>query len=247
MQQQPNADNAAVQNQEPSGDPVSAMVAEGGLSRTIIPSAPAVDAITQTQIALNNLLDQVRETFLFLLEGAPPLDLNNEFVNQPEDTLKRWKKFRVEFEEEWRSGKSKKKKTGDAANVEQDDEIDTTEIISTGYTVPPITEQAITAVKSDALFRAQRIAAIAQSVRVLITQLPSTKIGDGDVQIDIGDPHTSPVLGAKIEYWKKLNKAVEASFHDHSNAMHRWMRALNGTTRKLSKEIVANPMSQSKS
>eukprot|EP01053_Blabericola_migrator_P010239 Blabericola_migrator_1__10238@NODE_572_length_7517_cov_232_454094_g426_i0_p4_GENE_NODE_572_length_7517_cov_232_454094_g426_i0NODE_572_length_7517_cov_232_454094_g426_i0_p4_ORF_typecomplete_len245_score66_59Med21/PF11221_8/0_00076_NODE_572_length_7517_cov_232_454094_g426_i037324466 len=229
------------------------IVIENGLQRTVITSAPALDAITQTQIALNNLLDQVRETFLFLLEGAPPLDTETKFVNQPEDTLKRWKKFRVEFEEEWRSGKTRRKKatTNDTETLNlstdtaeaADDDI--AEILPTSIAPPPITEQAMDAVQSDVLFRAQRIAAITQSIRGLTPQLPSTKIEQDGKLIDIGDPHKSAAISAKIEHWKKLNASIEESAELHSEALHGWMKSINKATRVVSKEIMKAPQQRS--
>lgn len=243
MSAEPQASQPEIQQQinESTGVPP---VSDGGLARTVIPSAPAVDAITQTQIALNNLLDQVRETFLFLLEGAPPLDLNGKFVPQPEDTMKRWKKFRVDFEEEWRSGKSRKKRAvGDEAISLQDrdkdeDDLDNPELMNTTFTPPPISEQALDAVKSDALFRAQRIAAITQSIRGLLPQLPSTKLRSGEREEDIGDPHTSPAICAQLEYWRDLNESVEEALHVHSQTLHDWMKSVNRATREFSKQIV---------
>eukprot|EP01057_Protomagalhaensia_wolfi_P005476 Protomagalhaensia_wolfi_Nauph_80__5475@NODE_59_length_4115_cov_62_940628_g49_i0_p3_GENE_NODE_59_length_4115_cov_62_940628_g49_i0NODE_59_length_4115_cov_62_940628_g49_i0_p3_ORF_typecomplete_len255_score44_65Med21/PF11221_8/0_00058Retrotrans_gag/PF03732_17/0_62Retrotrans_gag/PF03732_17/1e02_NODE_59_length_4115_cov_62_940628_g49_i024903254 len=234
---------------------------ENGLQRTVISSAPALDAITQTQIALNNLLDQVRETFLFLLEGAPPLDCSSGFVHPPEDSIKRWQKFRLEFEEEWRSGKPRRKKqtadetitleqpttstaqAGPAPPVSQpsadlDDEDDTAEILPTSYAPPPITEEALQSVKADALFRAQRIAAITQSIRQMVGKLPSTKIEVNGQLRDIGDPHRSESIGAQVTHWKNLNSAIESSFHLHSQALHMWMKSLHRGTRKVSKNIM---------
>lgn len=123
------------------------------------------------------------------------------------------------------------------------------------YDPPAMSADAVDQVVQDALFRAQRMASLHESIRMMIPELPSVYVpnADGESQY-VANPHVSyhssrltipslhlqesELVLKRLRYWQAANDAIQPLVTSHTQALEHCITQIRQATLQVANDTL---------